>query len=45
MPLGRFGDPSDIGEAAAYLCSDAAAFVTGITVPVAGGVGLAAARP
>jgi len=45
MLLGRFGETSDIGEAAAYLCSDAAGYVTGITMQVAGGLGLAAAKP
>lgn len=37
VPLGRWGDPSDIASAVAYLVSDEASFVTGITMPVAGG--------
>ena len=37
-PLGRFGDPADVGQAAVYLSSDAASFVTGATLPVDGGV-------
>ena len=36
-PLGRWGQPSDVGAAIAYLASDEASWVTGITMPVAGG--------
>ena len=36
-PLGRFGEPDDIGAAAVYLCSPAAKFVTGAVLPVDGG--------
>ncbi len=36
-PMGRFGDPSDLVGTVVWLCSDAARFVTGITVPVDGG--------
>jgi len=36
-PMGRFGDPGDLAGATLWLCSDAAAFVTGIVVPVDGG--------
>lgn len=38
LPLGKLGDPSDIGEAAAWLGSDASGFVTGIDLPVDGGL-------
>lgn len=37
VPLGRWGRPEDVGKAAAYLASDAAAFVTGTTLTVDGG--------
>jgi 3-oxoacyl-[acyl-carrier protein] reductase len=37
IPLGRFAAPADIGAAAAFLCSDAAAFLTGVILPVDGG--------
>lgn len=37
MPLGRLGTPRDIAEAAAFLCSDAASWVTGQTLTVDGG--------
>jgi len=30
------GQPEDIGEAVAFLASDAASFMTGVTLPVAG---------
>lgn len=36
-PMGRFGDPADLAGTTLWLCSDAAAFVTGIVVPVDGG--------
>jgi len=36
-PLRRFGDPAEIGEAVAWLCSDRASYVTGIPMPVDGG--------
>ena len=39
-PLGRFGEPKDIGEAAVYLCSPAANFVTGVVLPVDGGASI-----
>lgn len=37
IPFGRFATPDDIGLAAVYLCSDAAAFITGAILPVNGG--------
>jgi len=37
IPAGRWGDPSDIGGAAVFLCSSAADYVQGITLPVDGG--------
>jgi NAD(P)-dependent dehydrogenase (short-subunit alcohol dehydrogenase family) len=36
-PMGRWGMPDDIGGAAVFLCSPAAAFITGVTLPVDGG--------
>jgi NAD(P)-dependent dehydrogenase (short-subunit alcohol dehydrogenase family) len=36
-PMGKFGEPQDIGWAAVYLCSPAAKFVTGVVLPVDGG--------
>ncbi|WP_137181734.1 SDR family NAD(P)-dependent oxidoreductase [Roseomonas sp. AR75] len=37
-PLGRFGRPEDVAEAALFLASDAAAFITGVDLPVDGGL-------
>ena len=39
-PMNRFGTPEDIGWAATYLCSPAAKFITGIVLPVDGGVSI-----
>ncbi len=39
-PMGRMGEPSDIGWAAAYLASPAARFVTGVVLPVDGGASI-----
>lgn len=38
VPLGRIGTPSDMGHLVAFLCSDAAAYITGTTIPVDGGL-------
>jgi 3-oxoacyl-[acyl-carrier protein] reductase len=37
IPLGRFSQPSDIAAACVFLASDAAAFFTGLEMPVDGG--------
>jgi 3-oxoacyl-[acyl-carrier protein] reductase len=37
-PLGRWGRPEDVAHAAVYLASDAAAFLTGQTIMINGGV-------
>lgn len=39
-PLGRMGEPADIGWAVAYLCSPAAKFVTGTILVVDGGASI-----
>ena len=37
VPLGEFGEPADIARMVAFLASDAAGYVTGVTVQVDGG--------
>ena len=37
-PLGRLGDPDDVARAAVFLLSDAAAWITGVVLPVDGGL-------
>ncbi|KAL1963346.1 hypothetical protein VTN77DRAFT_8467 [Rasamsonia byssochlamydoides] len=37
IPLGRFATPADVANAAAFLASDEASFITGIELPVDGG--------
>lgn len=36
-PMGKFGKPEDIGNAAVFLASDLAAYITGVSLPVDGG--------
>jgi NAD(P)-dependent dehydrogenase (short-subunit alcohol dehydrogenase family) len=36
-PMGYMGDPSDIGDAALFLASDASRYITGVVLPVDGG--------
>ena len=39
-PMASFGTPDDIGWAAVYLSSKAASFITGVTLPVDGGISI-----
>ncbi|MFZ0208419.1 MAG: SDR family oxidoreductase [Roseiarcus sp.] len=39
-PLGRLAEVSDIGDAAVFLCSNQARFITGVGLPVDGGMGM-----
>jgi 3-oxoacyl-[acyl-carrier protein] reductase len=38
IPMGRFGNPSEIAEATAFLLSDHASYITGETLKVNGGM-------
>ena len=37
-PVGRIGQPEEVAAAVVWLCSDAASFVTGLAMPVDGGL-------
>ena len=37
IPIGRFSQPEDLGNAAAFLCSDEASMITGVALEVDGG--------
>jgi NAD(P)-dependent dehydrogenase (short-subunit alcohol dehydrogenase family) len=39
-PLGRLGEPADIADAVVFLATDAARFITGVGLPVDGGMGM-----
>lgn len=38
IPMGRFGAPEDVAEVVAFLCSDAAGYVTGQVIGIDGGL-------
>lgn len=38
IPLGRYGEPEEFGKAAAFLLSPASSFITGVMLPVDGGL-------
>lgn len=41
MPFSRIGEPEDLAGAVAFLASDDAAFITGQTISVSGGLTMA----
>jgi 3-oxoacyl-[acyl-carrier protein] reductase len=40
VPLGRFAEPAEMAPAIGFLASEQAAYVTGIVLPVDGGVSM-----
>jgi 3-oxoacyl-[acyl-carrier protein] reductase len=40
IPLGRIGSPDAVADAVAYLAGESASFVTGVVLPVDGGLGI-----
>ncbi len=38
IPVQRFGEPEDVAELVAFLASSAADFVSGVSIPVDGGL-------
>lgn len=44
QPIKRMGEPEDIANAVSFLASDLAGFITGVCLPVTGGMNIATAR-
>jgi NAD(P)-dependent dehydrogenase (short-subunit alcohol dehydrogenase family) len=44
VPLGRMSDPQDIANAAVYLASDEASFISGVNLPVSPMVSISIVR-
>ena len=40
VPLGRLGTPDEVGATVAFLCSEAAGYITGAVIPVDGGISM-----
>ena len=38
IPLGRFAQPDELGDIAAFLCSDSGAYITGVSLSIDGGL-------
>ena len=45
IPLGRPADPAEIGDAIVFLASHDARFITGVNLPVDGGVNASNGQP
>jgi 3-oxoacyl-[acyl-carrier protein] reductase len=40
IPVGRYGEASEVAKAVAWLASDDAAYISGAVIPVDGGLGM-----
>jgi len=40
IPLGRIGSPEGVADAVAFLAGDSASFITGVVLPIDGGLGI-----
>ncbi|MGE3447523.1 MAG: SDR family oxidoreductase [Microbacteriaceae bacterium] len=40
IPMGRFGDPAEMAAGVAFLASDEAAYITGVVLPIDGGISI-----
>lgn len=40
IPLGRIGSPEAVADAVAFLAGDTASFITGVVLPIDGGLGI-----
>ena len=40
VPLNRLGTPEEVGATVAFLCSEAAGYITGAVIPVDGGISM-----
>ena len=38
VPVGRLGEPADVAYAASFLASEKAAYITGVSLPINGGL-------
>ncbi len=45
IPLGHYAQPEDIASAIAFLASDDARFITGVNLPVDGGLSASNGQP
>jgi meso-butanediol dehydrogenase/(S,S)-butanediol dehydrogenase/diacetyl reductase len=45
MPMGRLGEPDDVAKVVLFLASDYAGFVTGVNLPVDGGLSASNGHP
>jgi NAD(P)-dependent dehydrogenase (short-subunit alcohol dehydrogenase family) len=45
VPLGRVGEPADIAAAVSFLASPDAGWITGVNLPVEGGILVGTANP